>query len=499
MAGSSKSNSRPSADNCDHGEVQVAERDIASSSSSLPIHTSNTPHSSHAQSAVSSNTLPTSTTTAASETLSTSTKLPKRQYTGLLSRLSLSCRLATRAIAQHSSVAHVYDNINWIAKVAEQILGRSQAQENGTCATVFPLYGADRNDMKTEDLLASIGTASHLTIDDILLSAEEQDLQRKCLIHAVLRILLNHGGETYSRFKKDIEACAPSSESSIPLHKTEVYPLPTMNINESSVTGNAEVMEAMFAELGYPTDAPDFLDEVRIVCGDQLSVSNLRSVTSNRLGHDSPSQTFANIATVPGLFHAQLHIVGATLEAHWGSAEGAQDPGSLHSHNTVLGRKPVVLSSLPPYRTCRDLLFVSLYARVLRCLELVSGCDSLDEYPQTVTFDELYAHASQIVDQYATAEVAMKLRSARARETRKRETDRQPAGDTVFENAVLFLRDALLVREFTDAIKCGDSGRVILCLKTFALSYRGCGRTKYAGEMQHIIHNYTHIWPKPLR
>ncbi|KAI0761232.1 hypothetical protein BC629DRAFT_1262098, partial [Irpex lacteus] len=52
---------------------------------------------------------------------------------------------------------------------------------------------------------------------------------------------------------------------------------------------------------------------------------------------------------------------------------------------------------------------------------------------------------------------------------------------------------------FTDAIKSGDSGRIILSLKTFALSFRGCGRTKYAGEMQHVIHNYTHIWPKPLR
>lgn len=466
----------------------------------MSVHTDST-HSSSTQATTSSTTLPPSESaiTPTSETKPGTIKPPKRQYTGLLSRLSLSCRQATRTVAQESSVAHVYDNINWIEKIAEQILGRSQAQENGTCATVFPLFDADRHDMKTEDLFTSIGAAGPLTVNDILLTPEEQDLQRTYLIHTVLRILLKHGGESYSRFKKDIEACTPRSEASIPLHKTDVYPLPTMNINEASVTGNAEVMEAIFTELGYPTDSPDFLDEVRIVCGDQLSVSNLRSVTSNRLGHDTPSQTFANVVTVPGLFHAQIHILAGTFEAHWGSAEGPQDPGSLHQHNTMLGRKPIVLSSLPPYRTCRDLLFVSLYARVIRCLELVSKCDSLDEYPETVTFDQLYAHTSQIVDQYATAEVASKLRSSRAREARKGAAERQPAGDTVFENAVLFMRDALLIREFTDAIKQGDSGRVILCLKTFALSYRGCGRTKYAGEMQHVIHNYTHVWPKPLR
>ena len=43
----------------------------------------------------------------------------------------------------------------------------------------------------------------------------------------------------------------------------------------------------------------------------------------------------------------------------------------------------------------------------------------------------------------------------------------------VFENAVLFLRDALISREFSDAVKVGDSGRVVLVLKTWALSFRG--------------------------
>ncbi|KAH9912367.1 uncharacterized protein B0H18DRAFT_1127286 [Fomitopsis serialis] len=72
-------------------------------------------------------------------------------------------------------------------------------------------------------------------------------------------------------------------------------------------------------------------------------------------------------------------------------------------------------------------------------------------------------------------------------------------GDMVFENACLFLRDALVLREFSDAIKAGDSGRIILVLKVLALSYRGSGRTKYAQETLHVIHNLTHIWPKPLR
>lgn len=93
----------------------------------------------------------------------------------------------------------------------------------------------------------------------------------------------------------------------------------------------------------------------------------------------------------------------------------------------------------------------------------------------------------------------MKLRRARTAEKRKAQDKRSPQGDVVFENAVLFMRDALLIREFTDAIKAGDSGRLVISLKTFTLSYRGGGRTKYAYEMLHIRHNLAHIWPKPLR
>ncbi|KAJ7842435.1 hypothetical protein B0H14DRAFT_2780637, partial [Mycena olivaceomarginata] len=72
-------------------------------------------------------------------------------------------------------------------------------------------------------------------------------------------------------------------------------------------------------------------------------------------------------------------------------------------------------------------------------------------------------------------------------------------GDEIFENACLFLRDALVSRELTDAVKAGDSGRIVLVLKLLACSYRGNGRTKYAHEMLHLIHNLTKVWPASIR
>ena len=72
-------------------------------------------------------------------------------------------------------------------------------------------------------------------------------------------------------------------------------------------------------------------------------------------------------------------------------------------------------------------------------------------------------------------------------------------GDMVFENGVLFMRDALLMRLLTDVIKSGDSGRLVLVLKPLALFYRGTGRSNYAQELLYLLHNLTNVWPAPLR
>ncbi|KAJ7869605.1 hypothetical protein B0H14DRAFT_2727177 [Mycena olivaceomarginata] len=69
----------------------------------------------------------------------------------------------------------------------------------------------------------------------------------------------------------------------------------------------------------------------------------------------------------------------------------------------------------------------------------------------------------------------------------------------VFENAILFLRDALLTGEFADAVKRGDSGRIVIILRLWAFAYRGNGRTKYAHEMLHVLHNLICVWTNELR
>ncbi|KAH9915138.1 uncharacterized protein B0H18DRAFT_1042454 [Fomitopsis serialis] len=444
-------------------------------------------------------------------------------------------------------------------RIAEARMGSTgkDAQQNGTCATAFALYDADPEDMLTSDYISSFAHASPLTLRDILLTPTENTAFTELMQHTVLSIVLNYGGPAFARFKSaaDSSAVKTAVDSKIPVHTTEVFPLPTMEIDESTIVGNAEVTRSMFSAVGLDMASDSFTRTVKLIAGDQLSIARIRSLTRNRAGHDSFANSYLWAVVMPGIFHYKMAATHGFMELHYGRNTSPGNPGSLAFHNNLLDRKPIVLTSLPSFRESRDLIFVSLYARVLRCLELVSGSEDLDEYAQNTTLEQLRDHCAEIVRRFTDGKYVDQLRTARTAEMREHvgrtplaaegqssniepngepdvchtsssfattpatantsaasmitDADRpdneephppQPTqGDMVLENAILFLRDALIMRLLTDAVKCGDSGRLVLVLKVLALYYRGCGRNKYALEVLFLVHNLKHVWPEPLR
>ncbi|KAJ7919732.1 hypothetical protein B0H13DRAFT_2230835 [Mycena leptocephala] len=431
-----------------------------------------------------------------SESYQSLTHKPRLVY-GSLGELSVSMRSTARAVASTGLFAATYDNINMMFRAAEQVMGRTDSQENGTCATIFPLWKAAIENMKIADLKAAFAEAPPLALKDILLTNPEFKFMDQCLRHCILRIIVEHGGEKFSKFREALNQSLPVTPEKIELHKTPLHPLPAWNIDESTIVGNAEVANAIYEELEVRGLA-HWKWIVKILGGDQLSIARLRSLLNIRAGNEGGFSGFGWGVWMPGLFHGKIADMHGFFVAHWGVPNrGTRNPGSLAFHNTHLHRSPILLSSLPPFRVCRDLAFVSLYSRVLHCLLLVSGKTSLTECADSISsFSELEAYAASIQSKYANADLVSDLRWKREM---ARAAEGVPPGDQIFENACLFMRDALISREFTDSIKAGDSGRIVLVVKLLALSFRGNGRSKYAYEMLHLIHNLTHVWPKPIR
>ncbi|KAF9042690.1 hypothetical protein BDP27DRAFT_1374297, partial [Rhodocollybia butyracea] len=423
------------------------------------------------------------------------TKKPPRKRIGTLQKLSASVRKKARTIASIGLFCEVYDNINFMSRTGEQAIGHHDSQENGTLVTIYTVWATQIEALQTSALRDALDVAPPLAIEDILHSHRETVLFRDCLIHGIIRIIVKMSQQDRLKaFSQEVEKHQPRSEHCITPHKTEVYPFAGYDIDEASIVGNVSVDEAFVEDSQLPL-RPFFWKIIRLIAGDQLSIARLRSIQTIRAGHENGYEGFGWGVWMLGLFHTKMADIQGIFTTHFGKpTSNLPNPGSLHFHNTYLGRLPIVLTSLPPFSTCRNLVFVSLYARVLHCLLLVSGKSSLEEYAESIdSWDQLYHDAEKIFDEYANADTVRKLR-----DERELADEGESAGDMVFENGVLFLRDALISREMADAVRAGDSGRVLLVLKVWALSFRGNGRSKYAYEMLHLIHNIEKVWPKPV-
>ncbi|KAK0239007.1 hypothetical protein EDD85DRAFT_921054 [Armillaria nabsnona] len=228
-----------------------------------------------------------------------------------------------------------YDNISIASRSAEQIIGQNATQENGTYATLFPLWKASLKDIRVTDLEVAFDRAPPLHITDILHSPE--------------------------LFKSDLAGTQPESAIKIEAHKTELFPCQTWPIDESTIIGK---------EGGY---------------------------------------TGYGWCILPNA--------------------GVRNPGSLSFHNPVLNRLPITATSLPTFR-------------VLHCFLRISGKKTLVEYLNSIkTWDELVVHATQIQDMFTDTDMVKELCDERQSNMGGK------TGDMVYENAVLYMRDALITQE----------------------------------------------------
>ncbi|KAJ7778908.1 hypothetical protein B0H16DRAFT_1448457 [Mycena metata] len=132
---------------------------------------------------------------------------------GTLWLLSEACRATAHILASTGLFLIMYDNINMMVRIAEQILGRKNTQENGTCATEVALHNTKLEDLLTADLDKGIANASPFT-------DAEAEFFRKNMIHTILRIIVRYGGEEFAHLKDDLEKAQPVSADKITVHQS---------------------------------------------------------------------------------------------------------------------------------------------------------------------------------------------------------------------------------------------------------------------------------------
>ncbi|KAI1790167.1 hypothetical protein LXA43DRAFT_523935 [Ganoderma leucocontextum] len=387
----------------------------------------------------------------------------------------------------------VYDNINFTLRKASQRLDNMTEQLNATTSAIFALPASFTRAAYASALsIAARNTRddkrSELTLESLMITEAKQAQLDAALKHHVRHILLAHapGLKRRKRWTKALRRKAKQCKPAIRVmssSKTDFYPLPALAQEEASVPGTIKVITKIFQ--GLLGLAEELIDaELRILVGDWLSIRNLRLVKEEVAYELS---TFARMrwiqeASMP--FHFQLNAIYMLYRTHLGRADD-NDPGSLEQHRTLL-RRSKLDPKKPEYNKARELVEHSLVARILECARIVLEFESVaDLRLWKPSWEEFEAAVAQVIERYISTNAAHQALLE---------------GDEVLAHGILFNRDAMLFREFSEAIRDADVGRMWLVYDFWVFMMRGAGcHHNYGNEILEMKAQYEHVFPPLLR
>jgi hypothetical protein len=172
----------------------------------------------------------------------------------------------------------IWDNLNIAFCVGEQRQASKDHFDNGTTATLVPLFGVNFGDLP---LSLKPERNSCLPVldfgpEELLPSLEQVQQVEAAELWHIEDILYESFPDLRKRLANDV--LPPPNVQPILLHKTEQYPLPAMHVDESSLEGTLKVLNTIFCDT-LKMWAEDLERHGLVFCaGDQLSISLLNKV-----------------------------------------------------------------------------------------------------------------------------------------------------------------------------------------------------------------------------
>ncbi|OBZ67433.1 hypothetical protein A0H81_12571 [Grifola frondosa] len=311
--------------------------------------------------------------------------------------------------------------------------------------------------------------------------------------------LVSHGPEYFHQFKGDLGM--PEVIDAIPITKSKQVPVEGMDINQSTVQGNADALTNLFKQggIGDPNEQPgvvDVGDHVIIVHGDLSTCERVQSVQMSRAEERTPWRRFQNVKFGNGLFHLKMACADAIWKVFIYPKNSREDDTSLMRMIAEIRPKETIkIGSKPGFRRMHKVIqHVGIVSRLDCWREEVSKQSqtrykNLNEWAASKpTFEEIQHLARIIVRTYLPDE---KSPAPQFRPDAQR--------DEKWENTQLRDKYFLLYEELTHAMNAGDIGHVETCFMPWVFIFKGCGKHKYATQMMKFLHDLHFVYPPGLR
>ena len=357
----------------------------------------------------------------------------------------------------------LYDNINIRFQKYDQRINNNDTFESGTTATI--VIGDDPGPMRDpEDFYY------RLRFRDLIPDEASCVVLNDARKYHFIDVLTRHHKKTFqycSDPKPAIDVLEPA--------KTETYPLPAMHIDQSTVEGNKQIIDRVRQQLQLNRD--DFTeDQKHFIAGDQLTVSRIRTAKRMLAGDETVFDELKWAVPVIQLFHLQMMFAKTILSTHYGSPDTG---GSLAQIIDLLKRKRVGVKN-HDFHSVDELIRHTLDGMILHIWQLEYGVGNLDEMAEGRTKASLRSQVRITIDNIL-----------------ERYLDPTALGDmqrVANRNACLFIRDALLYIDLSDAIRSGDIGRIEESLKWVTICVQSSSTRNYANELLHLHCGIRHAW-----
>ncbi|KAF8157762.1 hypothetical protein K438DRAFT_2073769, partial [Mycena galopus ATCC 62051] len=364
-----------------------------------------------------------------------------------------------RELVKESMCQIVWDNLNIAFRVAAERLKAKNHFDNGTTATVIPVFDPATGGNTVHGTLpfSMKPPREHTlpvldwTAEDTLPSRQNADELSRCCFWQLKCLALEHIPGITVELKKLLGACPEIYQ--IPLHQTKQYPLPAMNLDKSSLEGTLEVYLNILRNMGVDNAALE-AHGLMFDDGDLLTDSLKEKIKSARRNSTTPIASMRASVRRWWLFHAEMAGGRLTVNEHWGKPNSLWAGGLWWEHNKLLKRKPMTAGwsgkKATPWKPAHELLHISRPAHIVDGFRIYCGHDSLEEWAKKATVDEFNRVTTLTFDELFTTAAVDALGE-------KQDDD----CDVTLENTILYNRDALFYIEFIQAIKQGDIGRVL--------------------------------------
>lgn len=346
-----------------------------------------------------------------------------------------------------------YDNINMAFKRHDQHFDSKDTFENGATATLVVTPQRPTVDMSKDH-------TDQLSMEDLYPTKEQSvRLCNTYRCHLVEVLVRRVKGFEHNPFPVPVQC-------QLPLEKTEMYPLPSMHFDQSTVDGNRDILEEIMEKVTLLN--PVWFEKRRmILAGDQLTLARIRSIA--RLRWDEPKAYHRLEWAIPvvQLFHLQMLFAKTIFKTHHGKDDKKATPGSLRHFLQVLERKRISVDK-SNFHDLDQFLRQVFDGMVLIIWETEFVTGDMEKTLASSTSsmqDEVGTIAGHIIKKYLSTSSHGNISNQQSK------------------NAALFIRDMLQYLEFGSAIKAGDIGRIGDSIRWITILFQAGSTHNYANEL----------------